>query len=223
MSIGAVPIAKINLTEREVLCVHHLRFSICEFCVRLPAVRVSATDRFVRKLEDLLREQKRHRRNPKAALASYCGKESASWVSNLLAKRSTDPRINLDDLWNIAGFFRVSVNELLGAPRTNELSGDEHRLFAAFRVLPSTYQDHFLALMESAALGVQIRKQNVQPRLGTTVESGHDVAPPGSAEADLHALRSYLTRIVVDLGAASAGEIPDSAVLRTGEKKSKGR
>jgi transcriptional regulator with XRE-family HTH domain len=218
-------IEKINLTEPQVLDPQGIGLTNRETGATTVSV-ITVRDRFIHKLEDLLREAKQTRRDPKKALATYCRKESASWVSNLLSKRSANPRIDLEDLWNIAGFFRVTVGELLGAPRAGQMDADEHRLLAAFRVLPDAHQDHFLALLESAALGVQIRSQTVQPRPArhataepAKIRATH--APVASqshplstgAERELIVLRAYLTRLAVDLGTAAAGGIHDDRVV----------
>jgi hypothetical protein len=134
------------------------------------SVRVTPYGRFRQKLSDLLL----HKRGSKAALASYC-KHPASWVSNLLAPRSDDPRPSLDDLDNIAAFFSISVGELLGAAKPGELTGDEQRMVHAFRVLAEPVQIHFLALIEAASIGNRIpagrKGLQVTSRIGQTAPS----------------------------------------------------
>ena len=110
------------------------------------------TQRTRQKLFDLFR-------NPavsKSGLASYCRKPP-SWLSGFLhpGKRSARPSFHLDDLDDIAGYFRISIGELLGAAKPGELTGDEQRMVHAFRVLPHAMQDHFLAILEAASIGAR--------------------------------------------------------------------
>lgn len=115
-------------------------------------MRSTATARFQRKLTQLLEARKAAGdRSVKGTLASYCGREAQSWVSNMLSEvRATQP--NLEDLENIADFFRVSVNELLRPAHPKDLSADEQRVLLAFRSVSEPIRDHFLALLESASL-----------------------------------------------------------------------
>lgn len=119
---------------------------------------ITAYDRFAKTLHRLFRKPTPYRKN---ALAAYCDK-TPPWVSNLLNPRSERPVLSLDDLVNMAGYFRLSVDELLGMPRRSEFTGDEQRMMHAFRTLPTTTQDHFLHLLESASIGAQEQRALVQ-------------------------------------------------------------
>lgn len=114
---------------------------------------LSAYQRFQRTLHALFRKPSPF---SKGGLARYCGKQSPSWVSNLLNPRSKDPQLTLDDLTNIAGYFRISVDELLGVPKRSELTGDEARVLFGFRALPDVTRTHFLAIVEAASLGAHL-------------------------------------------------------------------
>src|SRR5215218_8616049 len=60
--------------------------------------------------------------------------------------------IVLDDLDDLAGFFHISIGELLGETKLGDLTGDEQRIIYAFRVLPEPVQTHFLSLIEQMSL-----------------------------------------------------------------------
>lgn len=93
-----------------------------------------------------------------AALARYSQaspagtKLSTQEISYFVNETPGRKPIGLDDLDDIAAFFRVSLGELLGETRTVDLRGDEQRMVYAFRALPPTVQEHFLALIEQASL-----------------------------------------------------------------------
>lgn len=161
----------------------------------------------------------------KTELAKACGKEP-SWVSAFLhpsSDRSSNPTIHLDDLDNVASYFRISIGELLGAAKPGELSGDEQRVVYAFRALPPTVQDHFLGLIELASLAP---RQMAQQRLHT--ESKRDIrtepqpfalrggshgrpVSPDPAVA-LRETQAFLTDVAHQLGDAAAGTIPDRQI-----------
>lgn len=63
----------------------------------------------------------------------------------------------IDDLDDIAAYFRVSLGVLLGDPQAGELSGDEQRMLYAFRALPDETKNHFLHIIEAASLHSQPR------------------------------------------------------------------
>ncbi len=176
---------------------------------------LTAQVRFRRRLQELLRP-----RGAKAALASYCH-HSPAWVSTLLAPRSKQPQVTLDDLDNIAAFFRISLGELLGAPKLGELSGDEQRMLYAFRALPPITKDHFLALLEAASLGASlIRRERKQHEMShkESVELGYnssihapleEVLATGTDQSAI--LRRLLTEIAVMAGAGASGAIAPTA------------
>ena len=113
------------------------------------AVTVSAYQRFQRKLTRLLEARRRIDKSPKGSLAAYCGKSHQSWVSNLLEQRAVHPRLELEDLENIADFFGVTISELLRPANPKELSAREQRIVLAFQSLPEPLQDHVLAVVEA--------------------------------------------------------------------------
>lgn len=162
----------------------------------------------------------------KTELAKACGKEP-SWVSAFLhpsSDRSSNPTIHLDDLDNVASYFRISIGELLGAAKQGELSGDEQRMVYAFRALPPTVQDHFLGLIELASLAP---RQLAQQRLHTESKrdirtepqpialrgGSHHGRPVSSDPAvALRETQDFLTDIALQLGHAAAGTIPDRQI-----------
>lgn len=178
-------------------------------------VPTTATERFQRKLEQLLKERKRFDPKPKGSLADYCQRGASSWVSNMLHPiRATQP--NLQDLENIADFFRISVNELLRPANPKDLSADEQRVVLAFRALPEPTRDHFLALVEAASVGSlsdkrgQMRKAGklLTPRLGDPSSAGAALRPVDDPSAALQAIQGYLRALTLELGAIAAGVVP---------------
>lgn len=210
----------------NVLITHDLRLTVGKYSDINARVVVTAAVRFRRKLEELVR-----RRGAKAGLASYC-KHSASWVSNLLAPRAADPQVTLSDLDNIAGYFRISIGELLGAPKPGELSGDEQRMVHAFRALPAATQDHLLSLIDAASLGSALVKNRGRlplraDELARNVGRPHEsvaVSDAWDETSELAALRAYLARLSADLAAAATGAIPDRSTpgARPGQTGSRG-
>ena len=108
--------------------------------------------------------------------------------------------IKLDDLGDLAGFLRVSIGELLGDTRLGDLTGDEQRVIYAFRVLPPATQEHFLALIEAAALGADLAKRKpVMPR--RVVPQGVHPHAAASVLARSPAVRALIERFNDDLAA----------------------
>lgn len=167
----------------------------------MPPLTVS--QRVRRKLFDLFRDPQ----FTKTQLAEYCNKD-LPWLSNFLhpnAKRTLRPSFHLDELDDIAGYFRISLGDLLGAPRPGELSGDETRLLLAFRVLPAAMQEHVLRISEQLSLvprGLAIRALHMPEELGqnarTEASHGRPLSPP---DADAQTL---IDEAMVLLGQASA-------------------
>jgi len=131
----------------------------------------------------------------------------------------------LDDLDDLAAFFRISIGELLGDTKTSELSGDEQRLVYAFRALPGPTQAHFLALVEAASLVPQkALRHETQARIKETQPHGVAYGPVGVSAADpasepgedpaaeLGALRRYLSTIAAQIAAAATGAAPDRSL-----------
>lgn len=81
-------------------------------------------------------------------------KISPQELSYFLRNTPNRKPLSLDDLDDIAAYFRVSVGELFDLKQA-DLSGDEQRLVYAFRALPLPTQEHFLALLESASVSQQ--------------------------------------------------------------------
>lgn len=137
------------------------------------------------RLRAVLFERLRRPEFSKAGLADYCHKP-ASWLSNFLhpnVKRNKDlnPSFHLDELDDLASYFKISLGELLGVPKPAELAGEEGRLLLAFRALAQPMQTHVLALMEQAALASQIgatlRRAVAAPRAHDSQRSDPAVAP----------------------------------------------
>jgi hypothetical protein len=64
----------------------------------------------------------------------------------------------IDDLDDIAAYFRVSIGVLLGdPPESQNLTGDEQRMLHAFRALQPETRNHFLHIIEAASLHGQPR------------------------------------------------------------------
>jgi len=96
--------------------------------------------------------------------------------------------LHLDDLDDIAAFFRISIAELLGDTKIGDLSPDEQRMLYAVRVLNSSTREHFLALLEAAALGAHLA--------GTRRHTTSSLASPGVAHAQSSAPEPVLRAIV---------------------------
>lgn len=190
-------------------------FTRCEERSILSGVRPTATERFQRKLRALLQARKAFDPKPKGSLADYCRRDAQSWVSNMLHEvRATQP--NLEDMENIADFFRVSINELLRPADPKDLSADEQRLVLAFRALPEPTRDHFLAILEAASVNARLSDKHGQPRaarsltkrLGDTASGGPALRPVDDPGTTLRALQVYLRSLTFELGAVVAGVVP---------------
>jgi hypothetical protein len=194
--------------------------------------RQSVTARTRHKLNELFG----NRAYSKTALASYCRKPP-SWLSNFLhpsPTRTERPSFHMDELDDIAAYFRISIGELLGAAKIGELSGDEQRLLFAFRVVPVPVQAHFLALLEQASL---VPRSSAPHALLTPTEQGINVppaklsgsnAPPVQADPsaeltqlreELTQLRSFLANVAAEILTAGAGEIPNRSAASLGAEK----
>lgn len=183
-----------------------------------PVVRTAAT-RFQQTLRTLLAQRGR---GSKRGLADYCGR-SGAWVSNFLKPRATQPQITINDLDNIASYFRVSIGELLGVANPKHLSGDEQRLVHAFRVLPPAVQEHFLALIETASIGatvIQNRFKSAAPGRKRVYKESYSIAHVAEISpavvAEVSALRALLTRISLDASAGATGAFSDQPTANTG-------
>jgi hypothetical protein len=174
-----------------------LAFAYCETCViREDVPALTAFQRFQRKLIALVRDEGH---GVKAKLAGACGKESPSWVSNLLKPehRSKTPMVSLDDIDCIAAYFGISVGQLLGTAKPGDLTGDESRLVQAFQVLPPATQEHFLAVIEAAALGAHLAR--TRPSATSTAQRRHAQPPPPSAATRAPATRALVTEFIDNL------------------------
>lgn len=122
----------------------------------------------------------------KKGLADYCGQEQP-WLSNFLhpnPKRNKDlnPSFHLDELDDIAGYFHISLGELLGVPKPAELTGDESRLLLAFRALAVPMQSAVLALIEQAALASRIGTTLRRAATAATADKAQDAQRTGHAD-----------------------------------------
>ncbi len=175
----------------------------CAITQAMPPVTVS--QRVRAKLFALFRDQRFN--FSKTGLAAYCQKP-LPWLSNFLhpnANRTLRPSFHLDELDDIAGYFRISLGELLGAPKTGELSGDETRVLLAFRVLPPALQEHVLRILEPLSLVSRVPlKQSLHPPAALAqnaqTEASHGrPLPPHDADA-----RTLINEAMVLLGHAAA-------------------
>jgi transcriptional regulator with XRE-family HTH domain len=174
--------------------------------------RLSATQRFQRNLRWLLEERKKAGdKSAYGTLADVCEKPQ-SWVSNMLHEgRATQP--DLEDLENIADFFRVSVNELLRPANPKDLTGDEQRVLLAFRSVPEVVQTHFLALLEAASVstnllaGKRLRQlKNRRTTAGVYPSTDGSGQLPESA-SQLTALRAYLGKLSLDFAQLATADL----------------
>lgn len=187
-----------------------LPFTVSENCditaaiVPLPTV----TDRLRATLNRLFRD----RHFSKTGLAKACGWH-ASGVSMLL---NGERGIHLNKLDAVAGYFGISIGELLGAAKPGELTGDEQRVVHAFRVLPKQMQAHFLALLESASVGATLATRGaISPNTVTPsrvynsggAQEGHPVSADPASE--LQRLRALISGVSVALATAATGAVPD--------------
>lgn len=146
----------------------------------------------------------------KTDLANHCGKPG-SWLSAFLhpdPKRSANPSFHLDELDDIAEYFRISLGELLGAPKAGDLTGDEARLLLAFRAVPPAVQDHFLALIETASIAPRAQKGLPSRRkadVNSVLAAGDHARSLPDAHDELARLRAAIQRALVDLGTAALG------------------
>lgn len=167
-------------------------------------------------------------RNPafsKSGLASYCQKP-ASWLSSFLhpGKRSTNPSFHLDELDDIAAYFRIGLGELLGAPVPGELSGDETRLLLAFRGLAPATQEHVIRILEQLSLvprTLQNRPLHMPEELGQN--AGTEVSSHGRPLSSPDALRyigTILHRVMGELAEAGAATVLDGPLPSARPKES---
>lgn len=204
------------------------------------ATVITPYERFRRSLIALLNARKAHQRDAKGALARYC-QHTSGWLSNLIRAdhRSENPRLDVDDLTNIAAFFRVSVDELLTGVSAKDLHHDERRLIVAFRALPQSVRDYVLGVTESASLGAHLAKRlepratsaqfgkevilqptEKPPRLaaGSSPEVVDDHRVPHAAE-ELQQLRTRLNGIVDELSDLALGGKERGRLPNTGENQ----
>lgn len=115
----------------------------------------------------------------------------------------------MDDLDNIASYFRIGLGELLGAPTPGDLSGDEGRLLLAFRVLAPATQDHVLRILEQLSLAPRHVPNRSLQLPATLNENARTEASHGRS---LHApadARRLINEAMVLLGQAAAVAGPD--------------
>ena len=122
----------------------------------------------------------------------------------------TNP-LTLDDLDDIADYFRLSIGELFEL-KSKDLTGDEQRLLWNFRALPDVTREHFIALLESAAVatGFVAMKQRkslreTQPSDTTTSREVYPIASEIPAEQELAQLREDLHVLSLRLGLMASG------------------
>lgn len=130
--------------------------------------------------------------------------------------------IKLDQLDDIARFFRISLGELLGDTKLGDLSGDEQRLVYAFRILSPSAQQAWITVIEEASVHAQrtvFSRSNKQLLRGSkSAIENHEVIKNQKAvtrdpelrtdpdeqttAAALAYLQSVVTRLSVELGTA---------------------
>jgi hypothetical protein len=124
-----------------------------------PVPRPTVTERLRQRLRALLRE-----RGTATRLVAYSHGTSAisqQAISYFLNNTPGRRGIQLDDLDDLSGFFRVSIGELLGVAKPSELSGDEQRIIQAFRVLVPSMQEHVVMLVEQLSLAPRVERQRL--------------------------------------------------------------
>jgi hypothetical protein len=113
--------------------------------------KATVSDRLRRKLKTLLQH------GDAAALAKFSQERPsgqrlyAQELSYFLNNQHGRRGVTLDDLDDIADFFRITIGELFDVP-ARELTGDELRLLFAFRALPPVTREHFLGVIEPASV-----------------------------------------------------------------------
>jgi len=134
-------------------------------------------------------------------------------------KHATEGRTNpisLDDLDDIADFFRISIGELFEV-HSKDLSGLEQRLVLGFRALSTPTQDHFLALLEAASIPAQMSDNARHPKAvksdRTSPPESRPVAPALPLSPSDQEFRRRLTLIVDALADLAAGTNPGDIVL----------
>ena len=115
----------------------------------------------------------------------------------------TNP-LTLDDLDDIADYFRLSIGELFEL-KSKDLTGDEQRLLWNFRALPDVTREHFMALLESAAVAtgfVAMKQRKLLHETQPSITTSPPEVYPGAAEIpseEVRRLRAFLTDLSVKL------------------------
>jgi hypothetical protein len=200
--------------------------------ISLDVHRLSVTARTRQKLNTLLGD----RAYSKTALADYCGK-APSWLSSFLhpnPNRTERPSFHMDELDDIAAYFRISIGELVGETKIGDLTGDEQRVLYAFRVLLPRTQDAVLALLEDAAVAQKYLLPQARMRIRVQRPAGLEshgasvvpatLQPAGEDTAtELSRLRAWLSAIAVQISAAATGGAPDRPLPETGTGETRRR
>lgn len=148
--------------------------------------------------------------------------KSQPWLVKILSGENS---LRLDDLDIIALALRIPPAELIREAENEivEVTPSELRALRGIRALESEQVTHLLAIIDMAVGQVAPPASRRQTALGFSPKDAkvaHDrPISEASAAADLAALRGYLNRVVVDLGAASAGQIPDRPLPSAGARK----
>lgn len=145
-------------------------------------------------------------------LAKRVGK-SQPWLQKILSGENS---LRLDDIDAMAAACRVPPAELIRDADNEivEVTPSELRALRRIRELEPEQVAHILAILEMAQgkIAASVKRRQNPTGISTQTYTGgqHDRSiPAGTAAAELAELRAYLTRLIVDLGAASAGQIPD--------------
>lgn len=140
--------------------------------------------------------------------------------------------LTLDDLDDLATFFRVTVGELLGDTKTSELSSEEQHLLYAFRALAQPDQEHFLALLDKASLAPRYRglPGSHQERIKQVLTVAHNpssspgglnashqipVGGGGDPTAELERLRAAVTAAILALSSAAESAVTNRPLPNT--------
>lgn len=127
--------------------------------------------------------------------------------------------IQLDDLDDLAAATGLSIGELLSVTKKEELSAEEQRTVLAFRVLPPTLQEHFLAVIEQMSVGVRQGSGLHRGRLNRMIADSSARIPSSIPQVDTDGralpvasdpsanssdLRSLIDQLMLDLSKLSA-------------------
>lgn len=167
------------------------------------------------------------KRGTATRLSEYSG-ISKQYLTYFMHDAPNRTPIELDDLDEIANFFRVDIGSLLGCTRESELNSDEQRLLYAFRVLARHQQDALLTVidqMQASSSTIPLRGRHpitdnaTPPNLlkvphvqrHRAVSSSGDAADRTPSLAEIRAALSAITHELSDIASA----LPDDAEDRS--------